>query len=1481
MKVMNWQRWYVWTTESLGGRPVLFSALVLLWLLASAERVIGQSNPIVVENAQPGNPSSQWDISGAGDTSIQGFATQISVNKGETVHFKIDTSAGAYRLDIYRMGYYQGNGARLIASVLPSVSLPQNQPGPATDSATGLMDYGTWAESASWTVPATAVSGIYFAKVIRTDTGGASHIVFIVRDDSSTSDILFQTSDATWQAYNDYGGNSLYLGSPVSRAYKVSYNRPFNTRGDSSHDWVFHAEYPMVRWLEANGYNVTYTSEVDADARGSLLLAHKLFMAVGHDEYWSGGQRANVEAARAAGVNLAFLSGNEVSWKTRWEPSIDGSSTPYRTLVCYKESLADAKIDPSPTWTGYWRDPRFSPPADGGRPENRLTGTLSVVNDNGQSYTIQVPAQFVPCRFWRNTTIASLPAGGTGNLGAETLGYEWDISPDNGFRPPGLMLLSSTTVSGVPVLQGYGLDYVTGTATHNLTLYRDPSGALVFGAGTVQWSWGLDSQHDDGSSVTSPAMQQATVNLLADMGLQPGSMQSGLVPATQSTDHTAPVSSIRSPAAGAAVTFATQVVIAGTASDIGGQVAGIEVSTDGGTTWHPASGLSTWSYNWTALQAGPATILSRAVDDSGNLETPAAGVGVTVLSTPGTIWPASAAPTVADAGPDGAVELGVKFRSDVAGQIAGIRFYKSSLNTGTHAGDLWTSNGTLLASATFTGETASGWQQVNFSTPVPITANTVYVASYHSVSGHYSEDDNYFLATSVDNPPLHALADGVSRGNGVYGYGTSSVFPNQTFSAANYWVDVAFQSGVSAALSTITVTPANPTLVTGTSQQFTATGTYSDGSTQDLTSQAVWTSSAPSVATINPAGLASTASAGLTVIAATVTGVAGNTVLTVASVPLGITTGTLAAGVVSVAYSAVLSASGGTTPYSWSVASGSLPPGLSLNATNGAVTGTPTSAGAYTFTVRVYDSSNPVQTAARQFSLTIASLPAVTSLWPSTTVPGTADSGPDSAVELGVKFRSDVAGKITGIRFYKATANTGAHVGNLWSSAGTLLGSITFSNETASGWQQMLLASPVAITSNTVYVASYHCPVGHYSEDDNYFASKGVDSPPLHALTNGVSGGNGVYAYGTSSVFPIQTWSSANYWVDVVFQAAAAPSLSSIAVTPANATNVVGATQQYTATGTYADGSTQNVTSQAAWSSSKTAVATISGSGLATGVSAGSTTISATLAGVTGSTILTVQAAPLAITTASLATGTVSVAYSATLAASGGTLPYTWSVASGALPAGLTLNAASGAITGTPTTAGSFSFTAKVTDAGSPVQTATKALSLTIATVPTAVSIWASTAVPGVVDSGPDSAVELGVKFRSDVNGKVTGIRFYKAAANTGTHVGNLWSSAGTKLGSATFSGESASGWQQVSFTTPVAITSNTVYVASYHCTIGHYSEDDNYFASKGVDNPPLHALANGVSGGDGVYRYGTSSAFPNQTYNSANYWVDVVFTTP
>ena len=134
---------------------------------------------------------------------------------------------------------------------------------------------------------------------------GASHVLFVVRNDGGTSDLLFQTSDATWQAYNRYGGNSLYQGTGpggglagIGRAYKVSYNRPLTTRDYAPADGFFGSEYPMVRWLERNGYDVSYFSGVDSDARGAEIGRHRAFLSVGHDEYWSKQQRLNVEAAR-------------------------------------------------------------------------------------------------------------------------------------------------------------------------------------------------------------------------------------------------------------------------------------------------------------------------------------------------------------------------------------------------------------------------------------------------------------------------------------------------------------------------------------------------------------------------------------------------------------------------------------------------------------------------------------------------------------------------------------------------------------------------------------------------------------------------------------------------------------------------------------------------------------------------------------------------------------------------------------------------------------------------------------------------------------------------------------------------------------------------------------------------------------------------------------------------------------------------------
>ncbi|MCJ8164629.1 DUF4082 domain-containing protein [Pontibacter sp. E15-1] len=660
-----------------------------------------------------------------------------------------------------------------------------------TVGSTGLLDCGNWANSAEWQIPSDAVSGVYLAKLTRADNGGSSHIAFVVRDDASTADLFFKTSDATWQAYNVYGdannGKSLYTGAG-GKASKVSYNRPFYTReggggGGAEEDWLFNAEYPMIRFLEKNGYDISYTTDADTDRRGSLIQNHKVFMSVGHDEYWSKGMRDNVTAARDQGINLAFFSGNEIYWKTRWENSIDGSNTSYRTLVCYKEGLlgenqCNGKCDPSPEWTGLWRSGCEYPSSDGCDPENELTGQLSW---DGTVGTIQVPSVYKNLRFWRNTSVASLGNGQSLALTQNSLGYEWNPEQE-GYRatyPAGRIILSETVLNG---------------KTHHLTLYKHSSGALVFGAGTVQWAWGLDSNHARGNEVVSPAMQQATVNLFADMRVQPTTLQSGLVAASASSDAQVPTVTITSPGNGATTPSGTPVNITGTASDAN-VVAGVEVSTDGGTTWRLASGTTSWTYAWTPTTQGAASVKSRSFDDSGNISA-VKTTAVTVTDPNPVACPCSVfQPTDASGSTfynDGqAIQLGMRFRSTTDGYITGVRFYKQAANTGTHIGQLYSNTGSLLAQATFTNESASGWQQVGFASPVAITANTTYVISYHSSAGNYSATNPYFDVAKV-NGPLRALANGEDGLNGIYKYAASPTFPTDNYQSSNYFVDVVF-----------------------------------------------------------------------------------------------------------------------------------------------------------------------------------------------------------------------------------------------------------------------------------------------------------------------------------------------------------------------------------------------------------------------------------------------------------------------------------------------------------------------------------------------------------------------------------------------------------------------------------------------------------------------------------------------------------------
>ena len=437
--------------------------------------------------------------------------------------------------------------------------------------------------------------------------------------------------------------------------------------------------------------------------------------------------------------------------------------------------------------------------------------------------------------------------------------------------------------------------------------------------------------------------------------------------------------------------------------------------------------------------------------------------------SPCSIWASNSAPTIADSGEVASVELGMKFRADSAGYVTGVRFYKSAANGGTHVGNLWDSSGNLLATAQFTGESASGWQQVNFNTPVLINSGTTYVVSYFAPLGHYAFDGAFFTTAGVDSSPLHALADGVDGGNGVFSYNSTSSFPASSYNATNYWVDLVFvPQGSTTPPSVLSTSPTNA--AGGVPVVSAISAKFSNG--MDQTS---------------------------------------------------ITSGTFQL------LDATNSPVAGTISYNAATTTATFQPSAFLSYQT-----------TYTAVVRGTVRDFFGDSMGADFSWTFTTENASTSslcpctIWPSTTLPGLLDSGEATGVELGVKFKADLNGYITGIRFYKSAANSGTHIGNVWTTGGALLGSVTFSGETTSGWQQATLTSPIPVVAGTTYIASYFTSTGHYSFDQNYFANA-VDNVPLHALSNSSSGGNGVFTYGAASAFPNSSYNASNYWVDVVY----------------------------------------------------------------------------------------------------------------------------------------------------------------------------------------------------------------------------------------------------------------------------------------------------------------------------------------------------------
>lgn len=475
----------------------VYLSLVILGLaIFVAKGVIqtsGASNPIQIENLNTGTDA--WYPSNSADNhEIEGFASLTSVNAGDSINFFVSTTDPQYTLTVYRLGYYQGLGGRQMTSPVTRTGLSQITPAP--DPVTGMVEC-RWTNPYTLAVPADWVSGLYVARLHGSSSGKESLIGFVVRNDGRIADLMFQSSVTTAAAYNAWGGKSLYDYNSTDEipAVKVSFNRPYDDSMGAGE--ILSWELNMAAFLEKEGYDVVYSTDVDTHESPSELLLHKGFLSVGHDEYWSWEMRENVTTARDQGVSLGFFTANSIYWQIRFEPSpVTGASD--RTIVGYKDNW---ELDPdagrSSTYhlvTNLWRDDKVTLAAN---PENALMG---VMYNNFEPVDGDIVVADASSWVFANTGLKN------GSALKGLLGYEVDAIFDNEQSPAGLVDLAHSPYT-----------FEGATRFADMTVYTANSGATVFSTGSIQWSFGLSNVSPWGPSPSrvSASAQQITRNVLA------------------------------------------------------------------------------------------------------------------------------------------------------------------------------------------------------------------------------------------------------------------------------------------------------------------------------------------------------------------------------------------------------------------------------------------------------------------------------------------------------------------------------------------------------------------------------------------------------------------------------------------------------------------------------------------------------------------------------------------------------------------------------------------------------------------------------------------------------------------------------------------------------------------------------------------------------------------------------------------------------
>lgn len=433
---------------------------------------------IAEENALPGTTDWMIPDDRAMWLKIEGFLDTTSIDVGGSTVLKTSTRAKTWTVSAYRIGWYGGSGARLIwkSEPQPGVNQPKAQQVAATKTWSA-----PWAPSLTITTDATWPPGQYLMK-LESDDGGRTFVPLVIRDDKSTSDLLMQSAVTTWQAYNGWGGASIYTGNN-GRADVVSFDRPYTGNGSGE---FLGREREFIAFVERHGYDVSYWTNIDLHQRGELAKNHRAIIIPGHDEYYTVEMRKNLEAARDAGVNIGFFGANNVYRRIRLE---DGPSGPYRLEVNYRDANRDPLNgkDPERVTTSFRESPAPNP-------ESSLTGSYYECNPVEADWVVGDASMWM----FEGSGFTN------GERVSKMVGNEYDRVTPSAPTPDNIQVLAHSPVN------------CRGTQSFaDTTWYTVPSGAGVFSAATFGWSPRLLDACPEGPPTTPICkLQKVTENIL-------------------------------------------------------------------------------------------------------------------------------------------------------------------------------------------------------------------------------------------------------------------------------------------------------------------------------------------------------------------------------------------------------------------------------------------------------------------------------------------------------------------------------------------------------------------------------------------------------------------------------------------------------------------------------------------------------------------------------------------------------------------------------------------------------------------------------------------------------------------------------------------------------------------------------------------------------------------------------------------------------